>query len=48
VATAPALEGVSGHYFADCNPATMSYHGKNPDLARRLWSASEDLAEKYL
>jgi WW domain-containing oxidoreductase len=48
VATAPALEGVSGHYFADCNLATMSYHGKNPDLARRLWSASEDLAEKYL
>ena len=48
VATAPVLEGVSGHYFADCNPATMSYHGKNPDLARRLWSASEDLAEKYL
>jgi len=48
VATAPALEGVSGRYFADCNPATMSFHGKNPDLARRLWSVSEDLAGKYL
>jgi WW domain-containing oxidoreductase len=48
VATAPALKDVSGHYFANCNPATMSIHGKNPDLARRLWSVSEDLAERYL
>jgi len=48
VATAPALEGVSGRYFADCNPATMSFHGKNPDLARRLWSVSEELAADYL
>jgi WW domain-containing oxidoreductase len=48
VATSPALEGVSGHYFANCNPATMSFHGKNPDLARRLWSVSEELTAKYL
>ena len=48
VATAPALEGVSGHYFSDCNPATMSIHGKNPELARRLWTVSEDLAADYL
>lgn len=48
VATSPALAGVSGHYFADCNPATMSIHGKNPDLARRLWTVSEGLAGKYL
>jgi len=47
-ATAPSLAGVSGHYFADCNPATMSFHGKNPELARRLWSVSEDLAGEYL
>ena len=48
VATAPALDGVSGHYFADCNPAIMSIHGKNPELARRLWTVSEELAAKYL
>ena len=48
VATAPALEGVSGHYFANCNPATVSFHGKNPDLARRLWTVSEELAGNYL
>ena len=48
VATAPALERVSGCYFADCNPATKSIHGKNPDLARRLWSVSEELATDYL
>jgi len=48
VATAAALERVSGCYFADCNPATKSIHGKNPDLARRLWSVSEELATDYL
>jgi WW domain-containing oxidoreductase len=48
VAASPALEGVSGHYFADCNPARMSAHAQNPDLASRLWSVSEELAAGYL
>jgi len=48
VATAPALEGVSGAYFADCNPAMMSAHGKNPDLAHRLWNFSEEKTADYL
>ena len=48
VATAPALNGISGRYFSDCNPATMSFHGRNPKLARRLWDVSEGLARKYL
>lgn len=48
VATAPALEGVSGHYFADCNPARKSAHGRNPELASRLWQVSEELAADYL
>jgi len=48
VATAPALEGVSGHYFANCNPAIKSIHGKNPELARRLWDVSEELTAEYL
>lgn len=48
VATAPALEGVSGRYFVDCNPARMSAHAQDPALARRLWAISEELAADYL
>ncbi|RPH98615.1 MAG: SDR family oxidoreductase [Lysobacterales bacterium] len=48
VATAPALAGVSGAYFADCNPARTSVHARNPELAARLWAVSEELARDYL
>ena len=48
VATAPALEGVSGAYFADCNPARSSIQARNPELAARLWAVSEELAAGYL
>jgi NAD(P)-dependent dehydrogenase (short-subunit alcohol dehydrogenase family) len=48
VAASPTLEGVSGRYFADCNPARMSAHGQNPELASRLWTVSEELAADYL
>jgi NAD(P)-dependent dehydrogenase (short-subunit alcohol dehydrogenase family) len=48
VATAPALEGVSGAYFTDCNPARSSVHARNPELAARLWAVSEELAAAYL
>lgn len=48
VAASPALEGVSGHYFADCNLARMSAHAQNPELASRLWSVSEELSAGYL
>ena len=48
VATAPTLDGVSGGYFADCNPARSSIHARNPELAARLWSVSEELATRYL
>jgi len=48
VASAPALEGVSGAYFADCNPARTSIHARNPELAARLWAVSEELAADYL
>jgi hypothetical protein len=48
VATAPGLAGVSGHYFANCNPARKSVHGSNPELASRLWRVSEELAADYL
>jgi NAD(P)-dependent dehydrogenase (short-subunit alcohol dehydrogenase family) len=48
VATAPALAGVSGAYFADCNPARTSIHARNGQLAARLWAVSEELAADYL
>lgn len=48
VAASPALEGVSGHYFADCNPARMSAHAQSREMAARLWAVSEELAADYL
>ncbi len=48
VATSPALEKVSGSYFADCNPARMSAHAQDREMASRLWSVSEKLVMKYL
>lgn len=48
VATSNALGNVSGCYFADCNPARMSAHARNPEMAARLWAVSEELAAKYL
>jgi WW domain-containing oxidoreductase len=48
VAAAPALDGVSGGYFADCNPARTSVHARNPELAAKLWAVSEELAQDYL
>jgi NAD(P)-dependent dehydrogenase (short-subunit alcohol dehydrogenase family) len=48
VATAPALEGVSGHYFADCNPEVPGGQMQNDALAQRLWQVSEELTRPYL
>lgn len=41
VATHPSLVGVSGEYFADCNIAPTSAHGRNAGLALQLWERSE-------
>ena len=48
VATAPALEGVAGVYFKDCNPMAPHPNAKNDALADRLWQVSEDLTRPYL
>lgn len=48
VAAHPALDGVSGQYFADCRPKTPSKYAQDPMLAARLWDHSELLAQKYL
>jgi WW domain-containing oxidoreductase len=44
VAVHPQIEGVAGKYFADCNEATPSAHGRDSDLATKLWDASERIA----
>jgi NAD(P)-dependent dehydrogenase (short-subunit alcohol dehydrogenase family) len=44
VATHPSAQAHSGSYFADCNPARPSRHGRDAELAVRLWSESEKIA----
>ena len=48
VATAPALERVTGHYFSDCNPVIPDRRALDPDAAARLWDVSEKLLAPYL
>jgi NAD(P)-dependent dehydrogenase (short-subunit alcohol dehydrogenase family) len=48
VATAPALTGMNGAYFADCNPKVTSPQAHDRALAERLWTVSEELVRGYL
>lgn len=48
VMTAPALAGVSGRFFADCNPAIPGGHMEDAALARRLWEESEAIVSPWL
>jgi NAD(P)-dependent dehydrogenase (short-subunit alcohol dehydrogenase family) len=50
VATSPALTGVSGAYFEDCNPVTIvgEHHMTDTALARRLWAEAEEMTAGYL
>jgi NAD(P)-dependent dehydrogenase (short-subunit alcohol dehydrogenase family) len=43
LAGSPEVEGVSGRYWKDCREHTPAAHARNPELARRLWEASEAL-----
>jgi NAD(P)-dependent dehydrogenase (short-subunit alcohol dehydrogenase family) len=43
VATHPSLAGVSGEYFADCNIAKSRRDSRDPELATKLWDASEKI-----
>ncbi len=43
VATHPDAARVTGEYWADCNVARSSRQGRDPELARRLWEATEAL-----
>jgi len=50
VATAPALSGVSGAYFEDCNPVTIEgpNHVFDRELADRLWEETLVMVDGYL
>lgn len=43
LAASPAVAGVSGQYFADCNPAQPLPIANDAALAARLWEASEKI-----
>ncbi|AQK58645.1 retinol dehydrogenase 12 [Zea mays] len=43
----PNVKGVSGKYFADCNEATPTAVARDSELAKRLWSFSEELVKIY-
>lgn len=43
VLTHPSLDDVSGEYFADANVATSSKHGRDLELARKLWAKTEEI-----
>jgi NAD(P)-dependent dehydrogenase (short-subunit alcohol dehydrogenase family) len=48
VATAPEIEGVSGAFFVKQREARPNPLADDPQLAARLWSESEKLAEAAL
>ena len=48
VATAPMLSGVTGNFFADCNPIVPDPRALDREAAARLWTVSEQLLKPYL
>ena len=43
VAAHPDTASARGEYYADCNPAKPSRHGRDAALAERLWDKSEEI-----
>jgi NAD(P)-dependent dehydrogenase (short-subunit alcohol dehydrogenase family) len=48
VATAPALAGVSGYLFRDCNPVRAGGFTEDDAMAAKLWQVSEEMTRPYL
>jgi retinol dehydrogenase-12 len=46
LATSPEVEGVTGKYFQDSKQSHSSPAARDPEAARRLWEASERLAQR--
>jgi WW domain-containing oxidoreductase len=45
VAAHPDAGKVNGEYWADCNVAESSRHGKNMEMAERLWEVTEEIVD---
>jgi WW domain-containing oxidoreductase len=48
VAPAPALAGISGHFFQDCDPVVPDAPARDVAAAARLWKVSGRLVAAYL
>ena len=48
LATHPALAGVRGYYFDDCNVGEGTPHLADEAMASKLWTVSERLTRQYL
>jgi NAD(P)-dependent dehydrogenase (short-subunit alcohol dehydrogenase family) len=50
VASHPALENVSGAYFEDCNPVSVSgpHHMTDKPMAEQLWQVAQEMTADYL
>jgi NAD(P)-dependent dehydrogenase (short-subunit alcohol dehydrogenase family) len=48
LATSPEVANVSGQFFADCRPGTLSAQAQDDALAQRLWRESERIAGLHL
>ena len=48
VATSPALDGVTGYFFADSNPSYPVGFMEDDNMARELWRVSEELVTSQL
>jgi NAD(P)-dependent dehydrogenase (short-subunit alcohol dehydrogenase family) len=43
LASSPAVDGVSGRYFAKCREASTTRHAQDDQAAARLWALSEQI-----
>jgi len=46
LAAHPSVAGVSGEYYADCNPSRPSRLGRDDALAERLWEVTEQIVAR--
>ncbi|RLB37925.1 MAG: short-chain dehydrogenase/reductase SDR [Deltaproteobacteria bacterium] len=44
LAVHPSVEDVAGKYFSDCNVGKSSSHGRDEEMAAKLWEVSEKIA----
>ncbi|XP_024523713.1 short-chain dehydrogenase TIC 32, chloroplastic [Selaginella moellendorffii] len=43
----PSLKDVTGQYFVDSNKSSCSAYGRDPELAHKLWTFSQELIDKH-